>query len=409
MNKKLFSLTLSLSLILFLTAPFSEIANAQTATGNTSAPSAPTNASLTDDFAKVNQMQAQYEDMVTKSRAGENMQSSPTGAVNYGQAFGGCIGKIVGKYIANYLGFGISAAVNAISTALGLASKAERVTATGVQAADLIIAVPITNKAGYLQNDAMLNLQEDARRQAGSDNTAKNFLTPLAVCIANELVQAMTASTLQWINSGFKNPDGTKGPGFVTNPSKFFQGIADREVGGFFQSLGPVGNILCKPFDVKIRLALLNQYRGSGQSSQCTLASVQKNFENFGKGTNGGNGNYWNDWFELTQKDQNNYMGSYFLARDQLARNVAYNQDMNRLEITISQGFLSLKKCPNGASKCDDKDKITTTPGKEVQNSLDRVLNIQGNRINIANSFDDIISALVSQMLKMAVGGLQKK
>ncbi|MEI6480384.1 MAG: hypothetical protein WCO12_02570 [bacterium] len=407
MSIKIFPKTYVLcTLFLFLITPFSQ-ASAVTATyqQNTSstadANSAGTNAA---------QNQADYDkamaDLKSSVPQSSSMQSTPTGALNYSSAFGGCIGKIAGKYIANYIGLGISSAVNAISTALGLASKTERTTSATVQAADLVIAVPITNKSGYLQNDALLNLQEDARRQSGSDNTAKNFLTPMAVCIANELVQAMTASTIQWINSGFKNPDGTSGPGFVSNPSKFFQGIADRETTGFFQALG--GSFLCKPFSIQVRLALLNDYRGSYQGqAQCTLESIKNNLQNFGKGTNGGTGNYWNDWFQLTQQDNNNYMGSYFLARDQLSKNIAYNQDMNRLQITIDRGFLAMKKCPDGGSTCAEKDKITTTPGAQVEASLNRVLNLQGERINIANSFDDIISALVGQMLKMAVGGLQ--
>ena len=143
------------------------------------------------------------------------------------------------------------------------------------------------------------------------------------------------------------------------------------------------------------------------QQAQCSLASIEKNFQNFGKGTSGGTGNYWSDWFELTQKDQNNYMGSYFLARDQMGDNIAYNQNMNRLEITIGKGFLDMKKCPNNEKTCAESAMEHTTPGSEVQSQLDRVLNIEGQRINVQTSIDTLLSALMNNLMKRAVTSLQ--
>ena len=394
MNKKLFSTLIFVSLILTLLSPFSQaLADATSSVASQS---------VTDSIAQQNQLEAQYQDLLSKSKTNSSMQSSPTGSTNYTQAYAGCIGKIVGKYILNYLGIGISSAVNAISSLFATTGETAQTAAVAAQGISLVASVPTYSAPAYFQSTAAYALQEDARRQAQSDNTAKNFLTPLAVCIANELVQAMTAQTIQWINNGFKNPDGTKGPGFMTNPGQLFQGIADREVNGFMQGLGPIGSMICKPFDIKIRIALLGNYNQNYQP-QCTLKSIKNNFENFGKSAN-----YWGDWIQMTQQDNNNAIGSFFQANDQMQKNIIHNQNMNQLELTVNQGFLSIKKCPNGASKCDEKDKITTTPGAEVQSSLDRILTIQGNRINIANSFDDIVSALVSQLLKMAVTGLQQ-
>ncbi len=337
-----------------------------------------------DSAAQQAQIDAATKQMSAASYNGPNTNYSQNGT-NYSGAMGSCAGKIVGKYLANLVSGWIKSKVTNTIVSKVLSN-----------------AVPI-EQGSFSKLESNLNSQ--TQRQ-GSMEYYNQYLTPLAVCIANELVQAMTASTIQWINSGFKNPDGTTGPGFVSNPSKFFQGIADRETAGFLGSIS--GNLLCKPFSIQVRLALLNDYRGSYQGqAQCTLASIKNNFQNFGKGENGGTGNYWNDWFQLTQQDNNNYMGSYFLARDQLSKNTAYNQDMNRLQITIDRGFLAMKKCPNGGSACAEKDKITTTPGSQVEDSLNRVLNLQGERINIANSFDDIISALVGQVFKMAIGGLQ--
>jgi hypothetical protein len=244
-----------------------------------------------------------------------------------------------------------------------------------------------------------------------SANYRDEVMNGIAFCIGNGLIDAMSASIVQWINNGFKNPDGTSGPGFLTNPGKFFQQIADKEVGGFFQGLGPIGNVLCKPFDLQIRLALLNEYNNRGNyQQQCSLASIKDNFSNFGST------DYMGDWFELTQQPNNNAIGSYFIARDNLANGINYNVDQNKMEIDLGKGFLNLKKCvkysetkkdPNtGKPECTQWQ--TTTPGTEVQASLDRALGSKTGRIEIATNFNQIVSALVNQIVIMSVEGLRK-
>lgn len=355
---------------------------------------------------------------------GASYNGSSTGAsgagVNYGSAATDCIGSILGKYVKNYIGDFVQSAIKSFTGKLfnqgegqTSASSASDSSSSGGAAGDSVptsdqiqhdktTALHTTEKSNEAQN-------QQIKKSAGAQESQTNFLTPVAVCIANRLLQQVTSATVQWINNGFKNPDGTTGPAYVSNPKAFFTGIADREVGGFLKSLGPVGSMLCKPFDVQVRLALLKDYnQGYGQQAQCSLSSIQKNFSNFGKGSNGTNGNYMGDWLKLTQQDSNNVYGSYFLAKNQMGSNIQYNQDLNKLEVTIGKGFLDMKKCIKykpGTKVCDQWQ--NTTPGSEVQASLDRVLTIQGQRINIANSFDDIVQALISQLLKMAVGGLQ--
>ncbi len=288
---------------------------------------------------------------------------SPTSA-----AASGCIGSFIGSWVGGQ-------ASNAIGSILP-SSVADA------------LRVPITNP---------------------TQNFREETLNGIAFCIGNALIDAMSASIVQWINNGFKNPDGTNGPAFLSNPDMFFKQIMNQEVGAFFQSMGPIGKIICNPFDLKIRLALLNQYNGGMRQQQCSLDNIKQNWARFGQ-----NGNYMSDWFQLTQQDQNNAMGSYFIARDQMASNIKNSVDQKKTELDQGKGFLSLKKCvkysttvkdPNtGKAKCAEWQ--TTTPGAEVQASLDRAMGSKTHRIEIATNFNQIVSALVNQIIIQAMSGL---
>ncbi|MEI7513671.1 MAG: hypothetical protein WCJ74_03575 [bacterium] len=291
-----------------------------------------------------------------------------------GAAIGACIGSFVGSWVAGAVSGGLASIVP---------KDPAEIAAT-------LFNVPT--------NDF----------QTKKANFRDETLNGLAFCIGNGLINAMSDSIVQWINRGFKNPDGTSGPGFLSNPGQFFKQIADQAVGGFFQGLGPIGNIVCKPFDLKIRLALLNQYNGNGQQL-CTLTSIKQNFARFGQ-----NGNYMGNWFQLTQQDQNNAMGSYFIAREKMAKALEYDVNKNKMEVDLGKGFLDLKKCktysttikdPNtGKAKCDVWEH--TTPGAEVQASLDRAMGSKTHRLEIATNFNQIVSALVNQIVIQIMSGL---
>ena len=304
---------------------------------------------------------------------------------------GGCIGSFVGNWVAEKTAGTLKSmfASKATTLATGAMSAAQR-------------PVPTLSTLELAE-------QKNTTAELQSANYRDETLNGLAFCIGNGLIDSMSNSIVQWINNGFKNPDGTSGPAFLSNPGKFFSQMADREVGNFFQSLGPIGNIVCKPFDLQIRLALMNDYNRNNQQ-QCTLTSIKQNFSNFGNG-----GDYMGQWFHLTQEDNNNAIGSYFIARQKLSEGITYSVQQNKLEIDLGKGFLSYKKCKTydntkkdlntGKAPCVEWE--TVTPGSEVQASLNRVMGSKTNRIEIATNFNQVISALVNQVVISAMNGLR--
>ena len=121
------------------------------------------------------------------------------------------------------------------------------------------------------------------------------------------------------------------------------------------------------------------------------------------------------NWFQLTQEENNNAIGSYFIARQRMAEGIKYQVEQNKLEVNLGRGFLNLKKCVKysstkkdlntGKPECEKWE--TTTPGAEVQASLDRLMGSKTHRIEIATNFNQIISALVNQVMIQAVNGLR--
>jgi len=59
------------------------------------------------------------------------------------------------------------------------------------------------------------------------------ILDPLAWAEAKGMLQSMTDSTVNWINSGFQGS-----PAFVQNPEQFFQKIGDNVAGNFIAGSG---------------------------------------------------------------------------------------------------------------------------------------------------------------------------
>ena len=79
-------------------------------------------------------------------------------------------------------------------------------------------------------------------------------LDPLAVRIARTILKRMTASIVQWINSGYQGS-----PSYLTNPNKFFADIAKEETNIFIiQEVAKSNN----PYATDIVYSILNPRKG---------------------------------------------------------------------------------------------------------------------------------------------------
>ena len=250
------------------------------------------------------------------------------------------------------------------------------------------------------------------------------YLNEIAWSSAKILVQQITASTVSWINSGFKG-----GPAFITNPSSFFSNIGDQITGSFIANNGALSS-LCSPFNVNVRLSLGLQQAGYGNNARskytCTLDSIIKNVSNpsvngksitgFMKGDFNQGG--WAGFLALSQPN-NNSSGVYLQAQSDLTSQISTRQNQQQQQLNQGNGFLTYPICtdlgtagasayasgnPNVTATVGPGGKMTyqscqdSTPGSVINSVLQKNVNSGVDQLNIAQSMDEIISSTMSQL-----------
>ncbi len=261
-------------------------------------------------------------------------------------------------------------------------------------------------------------------------------LDAVAYKILDLIIQKIAASTVNWINGGFKGS-----PGFISDPGRYFGDVADGVAGEFIFN-EPKLNFLCGPISAKIRLALTTNYLQENMQWQCTLTQVGRNLDDFMNDFNNGG---WENFFELTQRQQNSPIGAYLQAENSLSIKIATRQGTKEKELNWGKGFMSLKRCkvwgqssgsaqtPEGPTDGgfdgaqtpgegygqvpDDVvgttsngqtclEEETTTPGTVIENKLNDTLNIGNHKLAVADEINEIINALLNQLTNRIVGGI---
>ncbi len=286
---------------------------------------------------------------------------------------------------------------------------------------------------------------------------AKTFIgDALANAIAKQMIRQLTAQTVKWINTGFKG-----NPAYVTNPEQFFLNVADNAASRILSTNGPL-NQLCSPFRANVRLALVKNYlNNDDQNFSCTLGLVEKNLTNFTKNFSDGG---WESWFSMTQNQQNNPYGAYLRGADQISLQASVGIDKYQKQLDQGHGFLSYKKCTNWASgsvatkqevestkvcplgtsenenhQCENfsgnvVDRVSdrtanndpggesagdigtdgkvcnrseiVTPGSVIASQLNNVVKSPVAQLELTNSINQVVSALMIQLVQQVVGGI---
>lgn len=230
----------------------------------------------------------------------------------------------------------------------------------------------------------------------------KDYVTDkLAYEVAGRLLQQITDSVVNWINSGFEG-----NPSFLDNPEAFFMDAADQITGAFIANTGMLSK-LCSPFGLDIRLSLaLGQSQSTGQQRYaCTLSTIVNNARNAGASVSVGtspngatigdfaNGNIlgsseqlsvngqsvdatgeflagnfsqggWPAFIALTTEPQNNPTGAYLMAQSDLQERIAAKENAINKDLDRGNGFMSWKKC----------DTVTTVSAEDAEDREENYL-----------------------------------
>ncbi len=230
-----------------------------------------------------------------------------------------------------------------------------------------------------------------------SDTLRENFLNCIARTIARAALEQITASTVNWINSGFNGK-----PSFIQNYEQFFTNVADRAAGSFIQ--GSALSFLCSPFQAKIRIALAQSYATRNAAASCTLSRVSNNIQSFMNGNFNAGG--WSGLLQFTTSPANNPFGAYSYAQVGLNNRIAVDTREAGRTTSIG-GIMSSRKCtdPNDQRTCK-----VETPGGSIESVLAETLQIDKKiltQAGVSGSFDTIIAALLQQLtLRVLQNGL---
>jgi len=127
------------------------------------------------------------------------------------------------------------------------------------------------------------------------------------------------------------------------------------------------------------------------QRLQCTLSTVVGNIQGFLDDFNQGG---WPAWLSLIQEENNPYM-RYLAEEENLARLIEDEKNNKTLELNWGRGFLSKK----------DEFGDIVTPGVVIENQLNSVLGSNLRQLELADEFDEIVSALLNQLVTRAITG----
>ena len=269
--------------------------------------------------------------------------------------------------------------------------KTDQAQAEGEGVRGQIMTVPTYDAAVKAYEKANQKTNSNTSGQAQGFTVQRCIVEPIVVGLVRSLLNTFTAQTIAWINGGFKGS-----PLFVTNPQGFLTDIADQTIGQFIEGLGPIGQILCSPFDFQLRLSLNLQFGGGGyrQEIGCRLTDIQQNVQKaFTGGSFGQNG--WDNWLNLTAYPQNNPYGAYIKGVNALDVAIIGRQTISLKELDWGKGFLS---------SVDPETGEVSTPGSIIEGQLTKTLGVEVERVGLAKDLDAIIGALAGQLINQVMG-----
>jgi len=216
----------------------------------------------------------------------------------------------------------------------------------------------------------------------------------IAIAIAKIALEQILQATTDWVRRGFEG-----NPAYATDPAQFFTKIADNVAGEFIA--GTELGFLCSPFQTKIRLAL-QQYYTQRRRFQCSVTGIISNLDAFYNDFSQGG---WDGWFAMTQNDFGNPYGSYLQGQIELDNRIAKAVGIQSQQLNWNSGFLSWSECVEEdfmTGECMKRGPVQT-PGKVIESQLESVLGSGLRQLELADEFDELVSALFAQLLKQIV------
>lgn len=246
--------------------------------------------------------------------------------------------------------------------------------------------------------------------------TKEYVLDPLAWVVSRTIIQSISRSTVNWINSGFEGS-----PAYETDLRRSLGRVADTVANDFFDALEDnTGVDLNSPFQEQVTDFLrTSYYRSTGSNGffnreGYTLHRIAERDQAFldGQFSEGG----WDAWFEVVTKQGNNPIGALFQAQDELLARVESARVTRLNELSWGRGFLSWRgDCIAEAGESAEEQALAdeegclerevVTPGAVIEDQLTRTLGSNLEQLGLADEFNEVIAALMNQLIGEVLGG----
>lgn len=261
--------------------------------------------------------------------------------------------------------------------------------------------------------------------QAPAPTTPRDIVSTLLILTAKTAIDSITQSIVSWINSGFSGS-----PAFATDLKRNLSYLADAVAEDFISGLDQV---LVSNTGFSVRAPFQDQVVGALRREVLITGSTYGFDERFPfRDCYSGRGFTLDGFHCQSQNPANSAFGRYELARNELFTRL--NQETQNLlrELDWGRGFLSWRgPCgPHGrpstadakttSKSLDPKDQKTSkslhqkdqtvgcsirTPGAVIEEQLAQTLGTGVRQLELADNFNEIVSALIGQLLNQVLGG----
>ncbi len=231
------------------------------------------------------------------------------------------------------------------------------------------------------------------------------ILDGIVARIRETMVAFVIKSTLTWVTKG---NDGS--PAFVTSVKENRLSTSDKEQKKFVE--GERTEVLFESFRQDIRVSLARGYAQATRKPESAYAHTvpDDKKEEFTQFIQGGGEFKW-DMFLLAIQPQNNPLGAYSLALNQMLTDIDEKVSDEATELDWGQGFKSHKNCkqiPAGNGTYEEDCQIAT-PGTTIQNIVNYESLAGQRQLESADEIDELMGSLMSNIqtqILTSVGGL---
>ncbi len=239
-----------------------------------------------------------------------------------------------------------------------------------------------------------------------------------------KLIQKLTVSTVNWINSGF---DGS--PAFIQDPGKFFNDIAKNEILQFGLE---INNPELFPFSKTWMRNTANAFKSKFADNaryslneliqqtnpQYDAITFQQDFSQGG----------WDAWTAMTQVPANNPLGFQLMADNEIQKRLAGTTQSvaqnTRDALQAASGFLGDQRCaePKGVTKQQSSDALDAgredpctggweyvTPGKMIADAAGITMSSTKDALLDVEDLNDAIVAILDALLNKFMPDVMEK